>query len=192
MKKLSKKTRKRLITVLCLIILIPAALFGGFCAWYYSCLLYTSLGTAHLDPQAVADPFCNILAAVCRKNLDILAVKIHLFFLPFICMKKKLHLRNRVPPRLRFIQLFHSNVALRKADRYSLPLMNAHNHVCRPSSLRCHPFLSLAAKQNAPCATICNFRFYYRKITRLFQVLLRNFAFFVESIYLFRRNRVYF
>lgn len=36
MKKLSKKTRKRLITALCLIILIPAALFGGFCAWYYS------------------------------------------------------------------------------------------------------------------------------------------------------------
>ena len=36
MKKLSKKARKGLITAVCLIVLIPAALFGGFCAWYYS------------------------------------------------------------------------------------------------------------------------------------------------------------
>ena len=45
MKKFSKKTRKRLITALCLIVLIPAALFGGFCAWYYSVPGVTASGS---------------------------------------------------------------------------------------------------------------------------------------------------
>lgn len=36
MKKISKKVRKRLVTALCLIVLIPVVLFGGFFIWYYS------------------------------------------------------------------------------------------------------------------------------------------------------------